>query len=213
MSYLFAGCSRLTSVGPISVWDVSNVINLSGVFANASSLANTGDLNNWQISPDCKDLSYLFAGTKSLLGSDPDLSSWNVSAVENMSHMFENCKLTTLNIEGWDTSCLKDASYMFAYNETTSLSELTSIIGIESLNTSSLETISSIFYENQYLNADLSAWNTSVLQDISYAFYGTYRFDIDKLKHWNVSSVLDMTQAFGDNAGTLIQSPVPDWYQ
>jgi len=213
MSYLFAGCSRLTSVGPISVWDVSNVINLSGVFANASSLANTGDLNNWQISPDCKDLSYLFAGTKSLLGSDPDLSSWNVSAVENMPHMFENCKLTTLNIEGWDTSCLKDASYMFAYNETTSLSELTDIIGIEDLNTSALETISSIFYENQYLNADLSAWNTSVLQDISYAFYGTYRFDIDKLKHWNVSSVLDMTQAFGDNAGTLIQSPVPDWYQ
>ncbi len=213
MSYLFAGCGKLTSVGQISSWDVSNIQYLTGMFYNASSLANTGDLNNWQISPDCKDLSYLFAGTKALLGMNADLSAWNVSSIENMSHMFENCRLSSLYIRGWDTSSLKDASYMFAYNETTSLSELSQIDGIESIDTSNLETISSIFYENQYLNADLSAWNTEHLNDISYAFYGTYRFDIDKLKHWNVSSVSDMTEAFGDNAGALIQSPIPDWYQ
>ena len=72
--------------------------------------------------------------------------------------------------------------------------------------------IFSFFYENQYFDGDLSAWDTSDLQDLSYAFYGCWRMDIDKLKHWNVSSVSDMTLAFGDGAGSLIQSPVPEWY-
>ncbi|MCR4633690.1 MAG: DUF285 domain-containing protein [Erysipelotrichaceae bacterium] len=212
LSELFSGCSALSSVGTISSWDVHNVVSFSSCFANAKDLSDIGDLYHWQVSSSCKNLSYLFAGTKALLAQDQDLSSWDVSGCEDMSHMFENCTLSSLNIRGWDTSCLKDASYMFAYSETLSPSQLTAVCGIEDLDVSSLVTISNMFYGDQYFNADLSVWDTSSLQDLSYAFYGAYRFETGKLKHWNVSSVSDMTEAFGDQAGSLAQSEIPDWY-
>ena len=127
--------------------------------------------------------------------------------------MFENSRtLTRLDISGWDCHSLENAASTFAFYETGGLSPLEQITGIDQLDVSSLKNILYIFYEDQYLNCDLSQWNTQSLEDISYAFYGTYRFDVDKLKHWKVSSVSYMTEAFGDNAGLLIQSPVPDWY-
>ena len=148
-----------------------------------------------------------------VLEENEDLHLWDVSNVTDFSHMFKNNEvLKTIDLSGWNTSHMNDASQMFAYDQSSSLSKLETIYGIENFDTSSLITMSGIFYENQYLNADLSSWNTALLEDISYAFYGTYRFDVDKLKHWNVSSVSNMNEAFGDNAGSLIQSPIPDWY-
>ncbi|MBR4470894.1 MAG: BspA family leucine-rich repeat surface protein [Erysipelotrichaceae bacterium] len=213
MSKMFRGCMKLSGIGDISSWDVSKCQSFAHMFANTSELSNVGDLSLWDISDQCVDLSYMFQNSSSLLPSSFDLSGWDVSNVTDMSHMFENSHtLNTLDISDWDTGNLMDMSYMFAYNETGSLSPLSQITGIDSINTSSLENISNLFYEDQYLNCDLSLWDTSSLRDISYAFYGTYRFDIDKLKHWNVSSVIDMSETFGDNAGSLISSPVPDWY-
>ncbi|MBQ6333486.1 MAG: BspA family leucine-rich repeat surface protein [Erysipelotrichaceae bacterium] len=213
MSKMFANCSKLSSIGDLSAWDVSRAEDLSYLFANATQLSNIGNLSLWQVSDNCVDLSYMFQNALALLPSDLDLRNWDVSNVVDMSHMFENAPaLTTLNISGWDTGKLENAAKMFAYDQTGSLSRLSNIYGLEDIDVSSLKNISYIFYENQYLSADLSTWNTASLEDISYAFYGTYRFDINKLKHWNVSSVSDMTQAFGDNAGSFVQSQAPDWY-
>ena len=62
MSYMFDGCSSLSSLPDISKWNTSNV----------------------------KDMSYIFYGCSSLL-SLPDISKWNTSNVNNMSHMFYEC--------------------------------------------------------------------------------------------------------------------------
>ncbi len=214
MSKLFRNCSKLSSVGDLSGWNVENVNSFAYMFSNTAELVSFGDISLWEVSDTCEDLSYMFQNSASALPSVLDLDGWDVSNVKDMSHMFENTyTLTVLDISGWDSGNLINASSMFRFTDTGRLSPLTDIIGIGSLDTSSLKDISYIFYENQYLSCDLSAWNTDSLEDISYAFYGTYRFDIDKLKHWNVSSVLNMTETFGDNAGSLISSPVPDWYQ
>ena len=140
------------------------------------------------------------------------LDKWDTSNVTTMYQMFASPAgysvsnhLKVLDLSSWDTSNLCDASSMFAYYETLYLSQLEEVIGIEDFGQPNLQNISGIFYENQYFDGDLSAWDTSGLQDLSYAFYGCWRMDIDKLKHWNVSSVSDMTLAFGDVAGTSIQ--------
>ena len=212
LSRLFNNCSKLSSIGSIEGWDVSNVTSFSRTFANAASLSEIGDLSNWNVTSSCINLSYMFENSF-VLEENEDLHLWDVSNVTDFSHMFKNNEvLKTIDLSGWNTSHMNDASQMFAYDQSSSLSKLETIYGIESFDTSSLITMSGIFYENQYLNADLSSWNTALLEDISYAFYGTYRFDVDKLKHWNVSSVSNMNEAFGDNAGSLIQSPIPDWY-
>ena len=213
LSRVFRNCGKLTNIGDLSGWDVRNAEDLSELFANATSLSFVGDLSIWKVSSRCHSLAGIFRNAGSLLPATFDLSGWDVSGVRDMSYMFENAYvLQNLNISGWNTQALKNAEGMFAFSETGRLSQLSEIVGIQDIDTAALENISKIFYENQYLNADLSAWNTSSLQNISYAFYGTYRFDVNKLKHWNVSSVSDMTQAFGDNAGSYLSSAIPDWY-
>ena len=212
LSRLFHHCEKLTSAGNIFLWDVSQVEDFSFCFAYAPLLDLTG-LNDWDVSSHCTNLSCMFAGSDSALSEELNLNHWDVSQVTNMAHMFENTRsLKHLDISSWDTSSLSDASSMFAYYETLYLSQLEEVIGIEDFGQPNLQNISGIFYENQYFDGDLSAWDTSGLQDLSYAFYGCWRMDIDKLKHWNVSSVSDMTLAFGDGAGSLIQSPAPEWY-
>ena len=213
LSKAFRNCGRLANIGDLSFWDVHEAADLSELFANASSLSGCGDFSAWKVSSCCHDLSGIFQNAGSLLPAVLDLRGWNVSGVIDMSHMFENARqLQSLNISGWNTSELKNAEGMFAFSETGRLSQLSAIIGIEDIDTGAVENISWIFYENQYLNADLSAWNTYALRNMSYAFYGAYRFDVNKLKHWNVSSVSDMTEAFGDCAGSYLSSPIPDWY-
>ena len=213
LSRLFRNCEKLSSVGDLSNWDVSGIRDFSYMFAGASALSGYGDIGQWQVSDQCQDLSYMFQNASAGLNAHADFSGWNVSNVISTSHMFENSStLQSVNISGWDTSSLEDASAMFACFEETYLSPLTTVYGIEDIDTSSLQNISSMFYECQYFNADLSAWNTEGLRDISYAFYGTYRFDTGKLKHWNVSNVSDMQECFGDNAGYIIGAEIPEWY-
>lgn len=213
MSFLFANCGKLASFGDLSAWDVSHVTSFADMFANDLSLTFIADFSSWNVSSRCEDLSGMFQGC-TCLSENLDLTGWDVSNLQNASRMFENVPgLKSIDISSWNTAKLIDASSMFAYRLTTSVSPLETIYGIEDLSTVSLKNISGIFYQDQYLNADLSLWDTANLEDISYSFYGTYRFEIGKLKHWNVSSVSDMNECFGDNAGSFVGSPVPEWYQ
>jgi len=101
---------------------------------------------------------------------------------------------------------------MFEYNSLSDLCSLRNIIGIDLLETGNLRNMSRMFMLNRFVNVDLSSWNTQHLQDISYAFAGCYRQDLDKLKHWDVSSVLDMSNCFSDGSGSISGTAVPDWY-
>ena len=88
MSYMFHGCSLLSSLPDISKWNTSNVEKMKCMFA------------------ECKSL-------KSL----PDISVWNVKNVNNMSMMFKNCEnLSSIpsKISKWSP---KEDSKMYIYNK------------------------------------------------------------------------------------------------
>ena len=212
MSLMFNSLN-ITDLGDLSGWDVSEVTTFSGMFRNCQRLTSLFDLSDWNVSDKCTDLSSMFYATDSILPSALDLSGWDVSNVTDMSEMFYGCKsLEYLDITDWDTGNLISAYGMFQYNSTSSNSILKNIIGIEDIDTRNLKNISHMFMLNRFVNVDLSSWNTESLEDISYAFSGCYRQDLDKLKHWNVSSVTDMNNCFADNAGSLSGTSVPDWY-
>ena len=213
MSSMFEGCKKITDIGNVSGWDVSEVESFASMFKGTTAFTGFTYLSNWNISNNCTDLSGMFAQCEDALPAQFDIHSWNVSSVTDMSYMFNECySLNELLIDGWNTSSLVNAQGMFMCDSAYDTSSLTSISGIGSIDTSSLENISYMFYKNSSFNEDLSGWLTSNITDMSYAFYGDWYLDLDKLKHWNVSSVQNMTDTFGDNAGVMANTSPPDWY-
>lgn len=134
MSYMFNGCSGLTSLD-LSGFDTSNVTSMSGLFSHCSSLKNL-DLSGFNTS-NVTDMSGLFEGCRfatidfrgfdtsnvKYMGSmfafcdikNLDLSKLNTSKVVDMSRMFSGCCLTSIDMSYFDTSNVTDMSEMFAF--------------------------------------------------------------------------------------------------
>ena len=68
--------------GPIGLWDVSAVTDMSKMFFHARAFNQ--DLSKWDVSA-VKDMSLMFAYASSF---NQDLWKWHVSAVVNMRKMF-----------------------------------------------------------------------------------------------------------------------------
>ena len=101
MSYMFHGCSSLTSVPDM---DTSRVTNMSGMFRGCSSLTSVPDMDTSQVT----DMSPMFYGCSSLT-SVPDMDT---SRVTNMSSMFYGCSSLT-TVSDMHTSNASDVSRMF----------------------------------------------------------------------------------------------------
>ena len=215
MSSMFENCPLLTTTGNISSWNVENVESFNSMFKAAASMVNIGDLSSWSISSKCKDLSKMFAYSEDILPSSLDLRNWDVSSVEDMSGMFCNCfSINSIDIRGWDTSEVNDMSMMFSSDHGTLDSSLQIVDGLGDIDVSSVTDMNHIFYGNKYLNCDLSGWKDSLgdLLDLSYAFWGCWNFDLSSLKDWNISSLCNTDEAFGNAAGSQVASDIPDWY-
>ena len=108
MSFLFLNINVIIDNIDVSNWDVSNVINMEGLFNNCKKF--NCDLSKWDVS-NVKDMSYMFYNCGNF---DCDLSNWDVSNVTNMYTMFEGCsKFKGKGLENWNVSKVESISYMF----------------------------------------------------------------------------------------------------
>lgn len=80
------------------------------IFPDLSDIVTSKITNMMQLFKNMFTNYSIFAGTLIKL----DLSSWDVSNVENMLGMFDGCNLIKeLNLSGWDTSNVTDMRWMF----------------------------------------------------------------------------------------------------
>ena len=109
MSSLFSWNYYLNNLILPEDFNTSNVENMSAMF-NCTSLEDLSFIKDFDTSK-VVDIGHMFQGFD---GTELDLSSWDVSKVENIDTIFNNCnKLTTLNLRGWDLSNLKDSGSAF----------------------------------------------------------------------------------------------------
>jgi len=119
MKYLFSdyemcddGCLRIAYddfivgdfEGDISLWDVSNVNDMMGMFAYSSF---NGDISQWDVS-NVDDMKWMFAFGQ----FNGDISKWDVSNVNDMTAMFEGSAFRG-DISGWKPTKLKFVEEMF----------------------------------------------------------------------------------------------------
>ena len=121
MSGLFVSTYGLMPVNEdfvLNTWDVSNVTNMSGMFAMAVFRTDDDiDLSNWDVS-NVTNMSGMFSISplrNPFEGFDGDISSWDVSNVTNMKGMFFG-GIFNQDISSWDVSNVTNMAYMFATN-------------------------------------------------------------------------------------------------
>ena len=109
MSYMFAYCEKLKSVGDLSNWDVSSVMSTHSVFSYCIKLKSFGDISGWDVS-NVNDMGNMFECCESF---NQDISDWDVSNVTNMSFMFCWCKSFNQDISKWNVSNVRNNYCMF----------------------------------------------------------------------------------------------------
>ncbi len=159
---LFNGFSNLTSIEGLENFDISQVTNMSGMFAGCKSLT-TLDLNSWDTS-QVTNMTAMFSGCTNL--TDLKISNWDVSSVTTMSQMFISCSsLKIFDLNNWVPSSVTDMTQMFAY-----CSNLQNL-NIRDWNTNSLANTNAMFqYCTSLETLDLNGWDTSSLTTMGNMF-------------------------------------------
>ncbi len=215
-SHEYAEAGRYTvavSEGIPRIW-------LGGDYANAASLLSIDQwgTNRWDsmaaafkgasgmniTAQDAPDLSGVASAKEMFRDSsvNADLSGWNVSSIEDMSHMFDGASSFDRPLSSWDVSRVTDMSHMF--DGASSFDR-----PLSSWDVSRVTDMSHMFAGALRYDWDMSSWNVSNVADMSSMFDGASSFD-QPIGSWDVSNVADMSSMF-DGAGSFRQN-LGEWY-
>ena len=100
MSSAFNGCSNLSLYSATDSPDLSNVTNMSVMFASATQF--NGDISGWGVS-SVTDMAGMFYQATSF---NQDIGAWNVSGVTDMSFMFYQATSFNQDLSGWCVSLI-----------------------------------------------------------------------------------------------------------
>jgi surface protein len=159
------------------------------------------NLGSWDVS-NVTNMSHMFAGMYSIF-SEPipskfnmDISSWDVSKVTDMSNMFNICKFN-MPVGTWNVGNVRNMSSMFAGQykdgETPDFFSLFDQ-DIGSWDVSKVEDMSSMFYTS-YFNSDIGDWDVGNVTNMSWMFCLAGLFNQD-IGDWDVSNVTNMDIMF-----------------
>ena len=204
LSYMFSGCSSLSSISDISNWDTKNIINMKWMFYGCNSLKSLPDISKWDISK-VTDIQFIFSGCKSLTNL-PDISKWNIKNVININGVFSDCSsLKSLpDISKWDTSNIININNLFS-----SCTSLKILPDISKWNTSKVKNMSCLFQECISLTSlpDISKWDTSKVINMSNMFSKCVSLkNVPDISKWNISNTIDISFMF-NNCLSLISLP------
>ena len=231
MADLFFDCVSLETVD-VSNWDTSKVTTMQAMFScegqNAGSMKLSElPVEEWDVS-SVTTMNSMFYGCGSLI--ELDLSKWDTRSVTSFRHTFADCfNLEKIDFTGWNTESATNFDGMF--NDCTALKELdlsdfdtgkattfyqffegcaslTTVIGMEKWDTSSLTNAGQLFNANgkdmhlEYV--DLSAFDTSKLTSTGSMFNGCYRLTTVYVGDgWDMSKVTSSGAMFA-GCGKLV---------
>ena len=180
--------------GPIELWDVSKVTNMSGLFYKAMEFNE--NIGYWDVS-SVTDMSGMFYLAE--IFNQP-IGNWDVSSVTDMSDMFRYTKFNQ-PIGKWNVSSVENMKKMFfqAVNFDSPVGDW---------NVSSVQTMEGMFGEAENFNQDIGNWDVSDVTLMCNMFQGAKKFNKPIHTHivtqsdetsyvaWNVSNVTDISWMF-----------------
>ena len=143
-NHMFCDNFRLKSLD-LSAWNVSNVRTMFDMFDDNFALTTIGDVSHWDTS-SLIDVGGWLNGCKSFVGDNGtlDLSGWNTENLQNAGEMFRAVKLKTIDLSGWTFDSITNDPWPDAgsgiYYESGNLSDYKGLAGMF-LNASELTAI------------------------------------------------------------------------
>ena len=159
MSSMFSICLSLTSLD-VTHFNTANVTNMNKMFSNCSALTSL-DVTNFNTA-NVTDMSYMFFSCSEL--TSLDVTNFNTANVTNMSSMFSNClSLTSLYLTNFNTEKVTNMSSMFF-----SCLSLTTIYASSKFVTPQVTNSSKMFYDCKKLKGE-EEWKSDKATDKTYA--------------------------------------------
>ena len=195
MSYMFLGCSKLTSLD-VTKFNTAKVTDMSKMFTSCSKLTSL-DVTNFN-TVNVKNMNRMFSGCSEL--TSLDVTKFNTANVTNMGYMFYKCsKLTSLDVTQFNTAKVTDMSYMFL-----DCSKLTTL-DVTNFNTVNVKNMNRMFASCPKLTSlDVTKFNTAKVTDMSYMFYGCSALTSLDVTKFNTAKVTDMSYMFSSLALTSL---------
>merc|ERR1719174_964023 len=142
-----------------------------------------GPIGDWDVSA-ITDMSGMFQLAPAF---NQDLSKWDVSAVTNMWGMFWSASVFNQDLSAWDVSAVTSMRGMIydasSFNQKLSKWDVSAVTDM------------CYMFHGASFNQDLSAWDVSAVTDMAGMFFDASAFNQD-LSAWDVSSVKNMDKMF-----------------
>ncbi len=183
--------------------NVSNVIEMNGLFRNATSFNNGGSpsINNWDVS-NVETFGAMFYNATNF---NQPLNNWNITGATNIGYMFANATNFNQPLNGWNTSNIYYLDSMFA--NATSFNQ-----PLNNWDVSNVTQMSHMFNGATNFNQDLGDWNVSGLTNMYRMFSGATSFNnggSSSINNWDVSQVYNMEEVFA--YATSFNQPLNNW--
>ena len=174
---------------PIKDWDVSQVTDMSNLFAETPDFME--DISSWNVS-NVQDMSGMFKNTRLF---NKNINEWDVGNVRNMKEMFEGAKAFNMYLDQWNTGRVTDMSRMFSNSK-----KFNRVI--DTWNVSSVTNMEFMFANTSY-NKPLSSWNVVNVVNMRAMFKNSVKFNQplgqwgDKIKNIkNVDGMFESAREF-----------------
>ena len=187
MSYMFSGCSKLTSLD-VTHFNTANVTNMCYMFSSCLMLTSL-DVTKFN-TENVTNMNKMFYGCSKL--TSLDVTHFNTTNVTNMGYMFSGCsKLTSLDVTHFNTANVTNMVYMFS-----DCSKLTSL-DVTKLNTAKVMYMRYMFSGcSALISLDVTKFNTGNVTNMSYMFYGCSKLTSLDVTKFNTGNVTDMNKMF-----------------
>lgn len=188
MYNMFRQCEA-NSIENYENWNTENVTTMEGMFKDMPNLQIL-DLSKWN-TKNVQNFRWMFCNTHKL--DNPKLGHLVTSKATVMSSMFGAAiGLNTIDVSGFDTSNVVSMNGLFDGDW-----RLTSIVGLESLDTSKVTNMSSMFGNCQNLKEiNVSKFDTKCVTNMSSIFSNCKKVMLLDMSSWNTQKVKSMDSMF-----------------
>lgn len=203
----FKGCTNLTSAEPLRYWDMSKNTNLQGFFNGSTNLNDITGIGNWDVS-SVTTITSMFVSSG--IANISPLSTWNVSNIQKMSGVFQQCRsLADISaLANWNPASATETIQMF---QDTIISDLSPLSG---WNVSNVKDMRQMFYRCKQVTSieALSNWTTTSLTSLNNTFAQmTALASLNGLGNWDVSHVTNFSNIFDGSNSIRSISAVASW--